>query len=585
MQHVRVLIVTRDHAEGARWADAARDAVSLHVTPVTTLADAVDLLPLKAFDAALVSYELPDGAARELLRAIATDGDEVSAIVIGSVDHDAQTELIELGAVDIMHPNEIDRVGPALSRALRMATLARTLRQTRTELHEIREHGSVDGAHAVRIAHLSSHDALTDLPNRPVFEARLAAAIATAESADRRTGVILIDMDRFKAVNELGSHSVGDEVIRSTAFRLRRMLGENDALARFGGDKFVVLIADAENAAQVLASSDAMIAAVREPFHVGEREFFITASAGISVFPEDASDVPTLITTAETAMYDAKRMGRNMTRPYAPAMLASPTERLSLQRDLQTAIERDELELYYQPMYDVETRSITGVEALLRWRHPTRGMLLPDRFIPIAEESGAIEPIGNWVIARACEQIRAWSDIGVPNVRVSINVSARQLESSDLLDRIYEQVQRNMIDPSSLEIEVTESSIMRDVPAAIRLLCDLKEIGFRVSIDDFGTGYTSLRFLKRCPIDVLKIDRSFIREVATGVFDGAVVRAVTTLARSLGVSTIAEGVELESQFERLKDLQCDEVQGFLLSVPLTSADCTPLLLAPLRSIV
>jgi EAL domain-containing protein (putative c-di-GMP-specific phosphodiesterase class I) len=340
-----------------------------------------------------------------------------------------------------------------------------------------------------------------------------------------------------------------------------------------------VLLAERASADAAMAAAEQLIAAVRPLISLDDRELVLTASAGVGIFPDDAESVPGLIASAEAAMYEAKRMGRNMARRYTTSTQATPSERLALQRDLQHAIERDELELYYQPMYDVASREITGVEALLRWRHPQHGLLLPDRFIPIAEECGAIDEIGDWVMGRACEQIRDWKDAGIPKVRVSVNVSARQFEKGDLLDRIYAHVQRWMIPPSSLEIEVTESSIMRDVPTAIRALCDLKEIGLRVSIDDFGTGYTSLRFLKRFPVDVLKIDRSFIRDVATGVFDGAIVRAVTTLARSLGVVTIAEGVEVQAQFDRLRDLDCDEVQGFLFSRPMTAAACTPLLLA------
>lgn len=432
------------------------------------------------------------------------------------------------------------------------------------------------------LARLSTHDAMTDLPNRSVFENRVATAVAQARELHRSCAVLMLDVDRFKYVNELGGHGVGDEVLRVLAYRIRRATGAHDTVARFGGDKFVIVYPEVTDPPEARARAEAILEGVRPPIVIGDHQFSLTASIGMSVFPDDASDVAMLISTSEAAMYEAKRMGRNNARFYVPSMLTSPTERLALLSDLRRAIELDQLELYYQPMYSVETREIAGVEALIRWRHPERGLLLPERFIPLAEESGMIEKIGEWVIARACDQVRAWNDIGIEKVRVSVNVSARQLDDDTLRDLIYEHLQRTNISAQALEIEITESSIMRDVPAAIRLLCDLKELGLKVSIDDFGTGYTSLAFLKRFPVDVLKIDRSFVREVATGSFDGAVVRAMTTLAQSMGVRTVAEGVELTAQYERLRDFQCDEVQGFLFSRPLRADACTPLLLGQLR---
>ena len=581
--HVHALFVARDDAQAMRWADAARDTLILQATCVTNVDEALAAIAERRFDAIVAAHETSAGPVRLLLRSIAALEEELPAIVVGPLEADELPELFALGALDVVRLAEIDRLGPALLRAVRFATISRALRQAREEVHVLRSAVTGERETAGRIAHLATHDVLTDLPHRPLFEQRVSAALTLAQKTGRHTGVVFLDIDRFKSVNELAGHDGGDEVIRSIAYRMRRAIGENDIVSRFGGDEFVVLLADADSPEDVRVRAEEIVATARPPLHLNDREIYVTVSAGVSVSPGNADESATLIATAETAMYEAKRMGRNMLRPYTTSMVGSPTERQSLQRDLHHAIEREELELYYQPMYDIESRTITGVEALLRWRHPVHGIVLPDRFIPMAEESGAIEPIGDWVIGRACEQMRDWKDAGIASVRVSVNVSARQLESPDLLDRMYAHVQRCMIEPSSLEIELTETAIMRDVPAAIRLLCDLKEIGFRVSIDDFGTGYTSLRFLKRFPVDVLKIDRSFIRDVATGVFDGAVVRAVTTLARGLGVVTIAEGVEAQAQFDRLRDLECDEVQGFLFSRPLRVQDCTPLLIGRERA--
>ncbi len=682
-----MLIVAGDLAAGSAWADAVRATHPCDIALTASTGDAWAVLDDGRIDAVLTGYDI-EGGVRTFLRDLAFHDPHLPVVVVATLDRDALDGCLALGAVDVVRLDDLERLGRALTSAVKFTTMERTLRDARAELAELSApragtdlrdvvdqipaivwttddalvvrsmrgwrddtamlgtrigvasagwlsgqdrsivlhahrralagestrfefvidgqaqqahvdplrdtHGLIVGtigiaidvtetrARSTALARLSTHDAMTDLPNRSVFESRVATAVAQARELGRSCAVLMLDVDRFKYVNELGGHGVGDEVLRVLAYRIRRATGAQDTVARFGGDKFVIVYPDLAAAAEARARAEAILEGVRPPIAVGDHQFSLTASIGISVFPDDATDVPTLVSTSEAAMYEAKRLGRNNARFYVPNMLTSPTERLALLADLRRAIELDQLELYYQPMYSVETRAIMGVEALIRWRHPERGLLVPERFIPLAEESGMIERIGEWVIARACDQVRAWNDIGIERVRVSINVSARQLDDESLRDVIYEHIQRTNISAHALEIEITESSIMRDVPAAIRLLCDLKEMGLKVSIDDFGTGYTSLAFLKRFPVDVLKIDRSFVREVATGSFDGAVVRAMTTLAQSMGVRTVAEGVELTAQYECLRDFQCDEVQGFLFSRPLRADACTPLLLGQLR---
>ncbi|SRR5665213_35785 len=418
-------------------------------------------------------------------------------------------------------------------------------------------------------------DALTGLPLRPAFERYARVALADCERDGCALSILFLDVDRFRVVNDLGDHTAGDVVLREIAARLHAALPEA-YVARFGGDEFVLLQKEhAPGAARATAA--AAIEVFRTPFRVAGKSVYLTASVGVASAPDDASDVAALIGAAEAAVFEAKRFGRNTIRRYRPPGSTSSVERMLTRRDLHGAIERKEFELYYQPMYDVKTRAVAGVEALLRWRHPARGLLLPDRFIPIAEEFGLIEEIGAWAMDRAIAQVREWIDAGIPAVRVSVNVSARQLDGDALPALVARLLQKYEVDASYLEIEITESAIMRDVPAALRLLNALRALGVRVSIDDFGTGYTSLAFLKCFPVDVLKIDRSFVADVANGVFDGAVVRAVTTLARGLGVRTVAEGVEMEAQFDRLRALDCDVVQGFLFCRPLPVAACTPLL--------
>jgi diguanylate cyclase (GGDEF)-like protein len=431
------------------------------------------------------------------------------------------------------------------------------------------------------LEHDVQRDPVTGLPQRLAFEQHAESALAECERVGHSLAVLFLDVDRFRVVNELGDHGSGDTVLREVAARLRHALPDA-YVARFGGDEFVLLRCEDVPGAAV-ATAEAAAAVFAKPFTVGGKPVYLTASIGVATAPDHASDVLALIGMAEAAVFEAKRSGRNTVRWYRSAGSTSSLERMLTRRDLNGAIERAEFELYYQPMYDIETRTIAGVEALLRWRHPVHGLMMPDQFIPVAEEFGLIGEIGAWAMDRAIAQVREWADAGIPAVRVSVNVSARQLDGDTLPTLVARLLAKHDVAASCLEIEITESSIMRDVPAAVRLLHALRALGVRVSIDDFGTGYTSLGFLKRFPVDVLKIDRTFIADLADGGFDGAVVRAVTTLARGLGVRTVAEGVELEEQFDRLRALDCDVVQGFLFSHPLPAAACTPLLTPATRT--
>ncbi len=435
---------------------------------------------------------------------------------------------------------------------------------------------AVAATHADISTTTSHHDAVTDLPNRVMFEHRVTAVLRDCEATHERAAVFFIDVDRFKSVNDLGGHAAGDTVLRAIAHRLRRVVGEQDAVARFSADEFVVLAVGLTDPSEAESIAAALLATFEAPFTYGEHQFHLTASIGASVGPDDADHAERLIAHAEAAAFEAKRMGRNVVKRYLPAMIATPSERHLLHRELMHAIERRQLELVYQPVTDILSGQVVSVEALLRWRHPTLGLIVPDRFIPMAEESGLISSIGEWVITRVCEQIREWVDAGIPGVRVSLNVSARQLDRLALHRFIGDAIATTGIDPSTLEIEVTETSILRDVYGATLLLRELRGMGLRVAIDDFGAGYTSLAFLRDLPVDNLKIDRSFVRDVATGAFDGAVVSAVVGLARSLGLRTIAEGVEDHAQMDVLRELRCDAVQGFLFSMPLPAAECASL---------
>ncbi|MGD0051757.1 MAG: bifunctional diguanylate cyclase/phosphodiesterase [Vulcanimicrobiaceae bacterium] len=643
--------------ESARWADAARDDVSLSAYHAVGLADALRILDAQDVDVAIVAERVSDASYRDLLRALQLAREDLPVVVVGALDDDAVHDAFALGAADVVATSDLLRLGRAITRGVRDGVLSTQLRRARVEtalldetLRRTREDVAIVGVDAssalvvyatrhdlvgrplselpyvrdgeeaeeltatvgalraarltvasgsivveplgappgerryVAVTHerggrtaLDERDPLTGLPQRSTFERLAQDALAEAEREGSSVAVLFLDVDRFHVINELADHSTGDRILREIAGRLRTAL-PNAHVARFGGDEFVVLRAEDEPGA-ARATAQAAVSAFAAPFIIADKAVYLTASVGIALAPDDASDVPALIGTAEAAVFEAKRLGRNTVRWYRSSGGSASLERVVMRRDLHGAIERNEFEVYYQPMYDLGTEAIHGVEALLRWRHPVHGLILPDRFIPVAEECGLIEEIGGWVLERAIAQVRSWADAGIPAIRVSVNVSARQLESNALPALVTTLLTRYGVAASCLDIEITESAIMRDVASAARLLRRLRELGVRVSIDDFGTGYTSLVFLKRFPVDQLKIDRSFVVDVAHGAFDGAVIRAVTTLARALGVQTVAEGVELPAQVERLRALDCDLVQGFLFCEPLPVAACTPLLAA------
>jgi diguanylate cyclase (GGDEF)-like protein len=564
-KHARAVLLTADRDEAALWVDAASDDLELRALPAATVHEAAALARRGDVDVVLLAAGVADGSFRDGLRALHHVREDLPVIVVGPLDHDMLREAFALGAADVVTPITLTRLGVAVSRALRDGETAASLRRLRSE--------------AARIARIvqDEDDPVTGLPQRGAFEQRAKEVLERCERAEKSLAVLFLDVDHFRVVNDLGDHTAGDSVLRELAHRLREALPEA-YVGRFGGDEFVLLCCE-ETAGEARAAADTAAAVFTEPFVVAGKPVHLTASVGIASAPEDAPDVGTLIATAEAAVFEAKRFGRNTIHWYRSPIATTSQERVLTRRDLHGAIERDELDLYYQPMYDLGTRAIVGVEALLRWRHPVHGIVLPDRFIPIAEQYGLIEEIGAWVLERALAQVRAWSDAGIPGVRVSVNVSARQLYGDALPALVRRLLATYDVAASSLEIEVTESSIMHDTAAALRLLQALRALGVRISIDDFGTGYTSLGFLKSFRADVLKIDRSFVADVADGAFDGAVVRAVTTLARGLGVRTVAEGVEAQAQLDRLRTLDCDVVQGFLLCRPLTEARCTPLLAA------
>lgn len=420
---------------------------------------------------------------------------------------------------------------------------------------------------AARMEQMAHYDELTGLPNRTLVSQQLAGAIAQAHQDGASLAVAFIDLDGFKLVNDGLGHAAGDELLRTVSARMRQVAGQDAILARFGGDEFVLVLPGVESAAAVSPVLDAVRRAVMQPVVLGEQPVRISVSVGAALYPHDATDPDTLMMNANAAMSRAKELGRNNFQFYSSEMNASHEEKLAMLDGLRASLDAGHFSLVYQPKLDLRTGRIFGVEALVRWDHPDRRHVSPARFIPLAEESGMIVQLGEWVLRTACAQNQVWRDAGLPPVIVSVNVSARQFEEQHLVDRVAEALRHTELPPDGLEIEVTESVIMRDMQQAVDCMGKLKAMGISLSVDDFGTGYSSLSALKSFPISTLKIDKSFVSDLATNPDDRAIAMAVISLGHKLNLRVIAEGVETEQQFHFLRDNDCDEMQGNLFSHP------------------
>ncbi len=419
-----------------------------------------------------------------------------------------------------------------------------------------------------RIAYLATHDPLTDLPNRNLSGDRLNQAIARARRQGHRVAALLISLDRFKTVNDAFGHAAGDVLLRAVARRLSDLAGDGDTVARQGGDEFLVVLADLERSSDVFPLVRTLLEGLGRPFPLGEGgEVSITASIGVSLFPQDGGDGEALIGNADAAMSRAKVQGGNTCHFFTSGMSEETRRRVDMETRLRTSLRHGELSLAYQPKVDLESGAIFGCEALLRWTHPDLGVVPPDRFIPLAEETGLIVPIGDWVLHAACAQARAWRDAGLPPIAVSVNLSVRQFLQQDVTERVLRALEETGLPPEQLELELTESLIAQDADKVIATLDRLKRDGVSFSIDDFGTGYSSLSYLSRFRVDTLKVDQSFVRTMLTDPADAAIVRAIISLARSLDMTAIAEGVETAEHCDFLRRNRCDAIQGYFFSRP------------------
>jgi diguanylate cyclase (GGDEF)-like protein len=416
-----------------------------------------------------------------------------------------------------------------------------------------------------RIEYLASHDSLTGLPNREMFNQLLHFTIEAARRFHRRFAVLFIDLDRFKVINDSLGHGAGDALLVETANRLRRSLRSSDVVARLGGDEFVVILENTTESQTIETVAQTLLSVLSQPMQLSGHECHTTASIGIAMFPADGTDVQTLTKNADMAMYLAKEDGKNDFRFFTKAVETQSIERLRLETSLRHALERNEFSLHYQPKVDLASGQITGVEALLRWTHPELGMLPPAQFIPLAEETGLIVPIGRWVLKQACAQSMAWLDQGLRQVSMAVNLSPRQFADENLLQDIDDALASCIMPPTLLQLEVTESMVMQNVARAIKVLNAIRSRGIRLAIDDFGTGYSSMSLMKQFPIDTLKIDRSFVRNLPDDREDRAIAQAIISLGKALGMTIVAEGVETAEQKTFLRDHGCDEMQGFLFS--------------------
>jgi diguanylate cyclase (GGDEF)-like protein/PAS domain S-box-containing protein len=436
---------------------------------------------------------------------------------------------------------------------------------------------SMARAMVLEMSHLAQHDVLTNLPNRLLLNDRLSQAISLARRNKTKVAVLFLDLDGFKHINDSLGHAIGDRLLQSVATRLSACVRKSDTVSRQGGDEFVILLSESKHAADASISAGKIIAELKGVHSIDQHRLHVTASIGISTYPDNGEDAATLIKNADAAMYHAKENGRNTYQFFRLDMSLHSVERQSLEGQLRYALERRELLLHYQPKINLKTGAITSVEALIRWQHPERGLLLPGQFLTIAEDNGMIVEIGHWVLGEACRQTREWLDSGFPAVPVAVNISSLEFRSEDFFEGVRVALENTHLDPQYLELELTETVLMRHADSAASALGKLKALGVRLAVDDFGTGYSSLSYLTRFPIDALKLDQSFVRDIIASTDDAIVVSAVISLGQSLNHRVIAEGVEKLEQLTYLQAHGCDEGQGYYFSRPVAAHQFAKLL--------
>ena len=552
---VRVLLAGGDEAiaAGLRERLTASRAMSFELLHAPTLPDALASAGADTADVMLLQVgadDLPQLASLAQARMAAP---LLPIVVISDVDDEAAAlKALQGGARGYLLRSEA-------STRLLVTTLGAALESHRMilQLNTARE----------RARHLATHDQLTGLANRALFHDRLSQALHAARRGRHKLAVLFTDLDGFKAINDTLGHAVGDGLLRGIARRLATCLRETDTAARLGGDEFAILLTHLASELDAATVARKLLASLGDPIHFRRQSTSIRCSIGIASFPRDAADADDLIRKADTAMYHAKERGGSRFDFYTEDMNAAIQRRVALEDRLRSALEEDQLLAYYQPQYDLTRGRIMGAEALLRWKHPELGLVSPSHFLPIAEESGLIVPIGDWILRHACHQNAAWNRGGHRGLRVSVNVSSQQFLEAGFADAVRSALDDSGLPPVSLELEITEGSLLRDVEVTVNTLRSLKDLGVRLAIDDFGTGYSAMAYLKRLPIDVLKIDQSFVRTLTTDPADATITETIVQLAGGLNLTTIAEGVETLEQLLLLGSYGCNRMQGFLFGKP------------------
>ena len=526
--------------------------------------EGLQLLVDEPFDLVISDIDMGGMSGIDLVpRLRSLSSDIVVLMISGNQDIETAIAAMRVGAFDyITKPLALQHVEAAVERALHHRELLRERQQYKEQLEQLLEERTA------QVDRLAYYDTVTQLPNRALFEDRLAQAVAIAKSNDQNLGVLFISIDQFKKVNDTLGHGPGDSLLREFGERLKSCISETDTVARFGNDEFALLQTQIEGTTDVIETIGSLSQVLKFSFDINGQELFATASVGVSLFPLDGDDGQTLLKNAGAALYKAKRSGGANYQFYTADMHALASRRLALETSLRRAIQNEEFLLHYQPRVSVDSLDITGVEALVRWQHPQLGLVSPSEFIPLAEDTGLIVPIGEWVLRQACLQSKAWQTQGFAPIQMAVNICARQFHEHDLAETVIRILDETDLSPRHLELELTESSIMQNAEIAAGILGRLKGMGVNISIDDFGTGFSSLASLKRLPIDALKVDKSFVSDVTTDPDDAALVMAIITLAHNLRLKVVAEGVETEEQLRFLHLLRCDEIQGYLFSKPL-----------------
>lgn len=557
-REIKVLLIEDNPGDARLVEEKLREATNgnFRLYHVQRLEEALQHLKENSFDVVLLDLTLPDAQGVGTVTKVSSEYPSLPIVVLsGLSDETLAVQAVQVGAQDYLVKGQGN--GALLTRSLRYAI-------ERKQAEE-------------RLAYLAQYDHLTGLANRSLFKDRLNQALARSDRNQDLVALMFLDLDNFKVINDTLGHDAGDTVLQAVADRLNKCVRKTDTVARLGGDEFTIILEGLKKSEAPITVAQKIINSLAPPFHIGDREVFITTSIGITLYPLDANNSKDLLKFADRSMYRAKEKGCNNYEFYAAEMNVRATERLTFRSSLYHALDRDEFVLHYQPLVNLRSGKIIGLEALLRWNLDNYGLLYPDRFLDLAEETELIVPIGEWVIRHACLQTKDWISEGLPPVRISVNLSARQFRQTGLVDLIKRVLYEANLAPSQLELELTEGTLMEHTESSSTTLMRLKDMGVRISIDDFGTGYSSLSYLRKFPIDTLKIDQTFVQDLTSNPDDAAISKAIIAMAHSLRLDVIAEGVETLEQLAILYAQGCDAAQGYYLGRPTTDGEIPAML--------